>query len=139
MTDSAREPEQMLAAVDLFSGLSHRQVRKLLDRGRIIHHEGGHQVASEGEGALAFHLILDGGASVTVASTEVRTLESGDYFGEISMIDGKPRSASVTASEPMNTLVIPYIEFQRLLDEEPDFGRALLSTLCARLREAEAR
>jgi CRP-like cAMP-binding protein len=139
MSGGERDPEDMLAAVDLFNGLSRRQVRKLLDRARVIPHQSGHQMASEGAGALAFHLILDGRASVTVAGSEVRSLVSGDYFGEISMIDGKPRSATVTASEPMTTLVIPHIEFQRLLADEPDFAQALLTTLCARLREAEAR
>jgi CRP-like cAMP-binding protein len=139
MSGDVRDPEPLLAAVDLFHGLSHRQVRKLLDRGRIVTHESGKQVASEGAGALALHLILDGSATVAVAGAEVRRLGSGDYFGEISMIDGKPRSATVTAAEAMTTLVIPHTEFERLLDDEPDFARVLLVTLCARLREAEAR
>ena len=139
MTEGTRSPEDMLAEVDLFSGLSRRQVRTLLDRGRIVPHESGHQVSAEGLGSLAFHLILDGGATVSIAGTEVRTLGRGDYFGEISMIDGKPRSATVTATEPTRTLAIPHQDFERLVADEPDFARGLLVTLCARLREAESR
>jgi CRP/FNR family transcriptional regulator, cyclic AMP receptor protein len=139
MTGGARSPEDMLAEVDLFSGLSRRQVRKLLDHGRTVPHESGKQVSSEGMGSLAFHLILDGRATVSVGGTEVRTLGSGDYFGEISMIDGKPRSATVTAVEPTTTLAIPHQDFDKLLSDDPDFARGLLVNLCARLREAESR
>jgi CRP/FNR family cyclic AMP-dependent transcriptional regulator len=139
MSSGARNPEDMLAEVDLFSGLSRRQTRKLLDRGRTVPHESGQTIAAEGLGSLAFHLILDGRATVSVAGTEVRTLGTGDYFGEISMIDGKPRSATVTATEPTTTLAVPHQEFERLLADEPDFARALLKTLCARVRDAESR
>jgi CRP/FNR family transcriptional regulator, cyclic AMP receptor protein len=139
MSGDARSPEDMLAEVDLFSGLSRRQVRKLFDHGRKVPHESGKQVSSEGLGSLAFHLILDGAATVSVSGTAVRTLGSGDYFGEISMIDGKPRSATVTVTEPTTTLAIPHQDFERLLADEPDFARGLLMTLCARVREAESR
>jgi CRP/FNR family cyclic AMP-dependent transcriptional regulator len=139
MAGGTPDAAAMLAEIDLFSGLSSRQVKKLLDRARTVQHTSGQDVAAEGLGALAFHLVLDGHASVTVAGEEVRTLGPGDHFGEISMIDGKPRSATVTTTEAMTSLVVPHQEFERLLGEEPDFARALLGTLCARLREAEAR
>ena len=139
MTDGTHDPEDMLAEVDLFSGLSRRQTRKLLDRGRTVPHDAGQEIAAEGHGSLAFHLVLDGRATVSVAGTEVRTLGRGDYFGEISMIDGKPRSATVTATQPTTTLAIPHQEFERLLADEPDFAHSMLTTLCARLREAERR
>jgi CRP/FNR family cyclic AMP-dependent transcriptional regulator len=139
MSGDDRSPERLLAGVDLFSGLSRRQIRKLLDRSRIVPSPSGKQVAPKGAGALAFHLILEGRATVAVSGSEVRTLDVGDYFGEISMIDGKPRSATVTAIEPMTALVIPHTEFERLLAAEPNFAHSLLTTLCARLREAEAR
>jgi CRP/FNR family cyclic AMP-dependent transcriptional regulator len=139
MGGGTHDVEAMVARVDVFSGLSSRQVKKLIDRARRVQHESGHEVAAEGLGALAFHLVLDGHASVTVGGEEDRTLGPGDHFGDISMIDGKSRSATVTANEPMTTLVVQHQEFERLLGEEPDFALALLGTLCARLREAEAR
>jgi CRP-like cAMP-binding protein len=139
MAAGTHDVEAMVAEIDLFSALSSRQVKKLTDRARQVQHTSGQQVAAEGLGALAFHLVLDGHAAVTIGDQEVRTLGPGDHFGEISMIDGKPRSATVTATDPMTTLVVPHQEFERLLSEEPDFARALLGTLCARLREAEAR
>jgi CRP/FNR family cyclic AMP-dependent transcriptional regulator len=127
----------LLASVDLFSELSPRQRKRLVTRGREIDHPQGHEVAHEGLGSLAFHLILSGGVAVLTDGRVIRELASGDYFGEISMIDGKPRSATVVTTEPTRMFVVPYQLFQELLREEPDVSLSLLKLLCARLREAE--
>jgi len=130
--------ESTLAAVPIFAGLSRRQRSRLHNGSRIGQHPAGKQVAAEGEGALALHVVLDGTALVTVGGHEKRTLTTGDHFGEISLIDGRPRSATVTATEPLTTLAVPYQVFQSLLDDDPTCARGLLNVLCARLREAEA-
>jgi len=132
-------PADRLAGTDLFQGLSRRHLKKVVELSRTVEHSPGRQVATEGLGALAFNLVLDGHAKVTSAHTEIRTLGPGDYFGEISMIDGKPRSASVEAVDGLTTLVVPHTVFLRLVDEEPTFAKSLLNLLCARIREAEAR
>jgi CRP-like cAMP-binding protein len=129
----------MLSGVDLFAGLSKRQAKRLLARAREVTHVKGSEVASEGGGALGFHLILSGRATVTHGSRAIRSLGAGDYFGEISMIDGLPRSATVTIDDDMHALAIDHGVFETVLDEQPDFARGLLKGLCARLREAEAR
>jgi CRP/FNR family cyclic AMP-dependent transcriptional regulator len=128
----------MLGKVDLFSGMSPRHLKKLVTRSREVVHNDGHQVSAEGQGGLAFHLVLDGSAKVERNGRELRALGPGDYFGEITMIDGKPRSATVTASGQLKTLAIPHSKFEELLEEEPGFARHLLEALCARLRESEA-
>lgn len=133
------DPEQLLAGLDLFSGLSGRQVRKLVGLGRQVDYVADHDVAEEGKGALGFHLILSGAANVTQGDEQIRELQAGDYFGEISMIDGRSRSATVTASSPLTTFVISHEVFDKLVGDEPEFARGLLKVLCARLREAEAR
>jgi CRP/FNR family transcriptional regulator, cyclic AMP receptor protein len=133
------EHDSTLAAVPILAGLSKRQRSKLHDGSRIVQHPAGKAVAAEGQGALALHVVLNGTATVTVGGHEKRTLTIGDHFGEISLIDGKPRSATVTATEPLTTLAVPYQVFQSLLDEDPTCARGLLTILCARLREAEAR
>jgi CRP-like cAMP-binding protein len=139
MSETPRSPEQMLSDVDLFAGLSRRQVKKLVTRAKQVDHDAGQQVAAEGFGSLAFHLILSGEAVVSTGGQEVRRLHPGEYFGEIAMIDGKPRSASVTAVDALRTLAISSSDFSELLGEEPEFVRGLLVLLCARLREAESR
>ena len=128
-----------LAAVPLFGGLSKRQRGKLLELSRVVDHSEGHEVATEGEGALALHVILGGTATVSIRGTEIRTLGAGDSFGEISMLDGKPRSATVTAASPLSVLAVPHGAFGKLLDDDPEVARGVMLLLCARLRDAESR
>lgn len=110
-----------------------------MSRAREVTHIKGKEVASEGDSGVAFHLILSGRATVTHASQAIRTLGAGDYFGEITMIDGKPRSATITIDEDVHALAIDHGVFESLLDDHPEFARVLLNGLCARLRDAEAR
>jgi CRP-like cAMP-binding protein len=131
--------EAHLAGVDLFQGLSRGQLKRLAAAAKEVPQPAGKTVASEGQGGLAFHYIVEGSATVSKDGRELRRLGPGDYFGEISMIDGRPRSATVTAQEPMTVLAIPHQDFEAVIDEDPGFARQLLKTLCARLREAEAR
>jgi CRP/FNR family transcriptional regulator, cyclic AMP receptor protein len=134
-----REREAVIAEVDLFRDLPKARLKRLALAAREVSHPAGKALAAEGQGALAFHYILDGTATVSRDGRELRTLGPGDYFGEISMIDGQPRSATVVASEPMRVLAIPHQDFEQVIDEDPGFARHLLKTLCGRLREAEAR
>ena len=135
----SNSPEELLAGVPIFSSMHRRRLKRIAEASRTVDHEPGKKVAAEGLGALGFHLVLDGTALVQRRGTTIRTLGHGDYFGEISMIDGKPRSADVVADGPLTTLVVPHQAFVSLLDSEPGFARELLLQLCARLREADAR
>jgi CRP/FNR family cyclic AMP-dependent transcriptional regulator len=138
MTDNAKDLQARLAAVPIFAGLSNRQLSKLVDGSRTTTHQAGHEIAKEGEGALALHVILDGTAEVTVHGRAKRELKAGDYFGEISLIDGRKRSASVIAVSDLHTLAVPHGPFQTLLENEPGVAAGLLKMVCSRLREAEA-
>ena len=130
--------ESRLSRVPLFSQLSRRQIKKLVGKSKRTSHSAGQDITEQDKGSLAFHLVLSGSADVTVHGKKVRSLGPGEYFGEISMIDGRPRSATVTASSPLTTLAVPHLAFQDLLDDEPEVARQLLVRLCDRLREAEA-
>ncbi len=131
-------PLDTLAGIPFFSGVGKRHLKQLVASAKEVSHEPGRVLAQEGLGALAFHLILDGTAEVLRDDTVVRELRAGDYFGEISMIDGRRRSATVTATSPLSTLAVPHLAFQDLLDDEPEVARQILVRLCDRLREAEA-
>lgn len=133
------ELQTRLAGIELFQGLSKHALKKLIGSGKQTDHPDGRDVIAEGAGAIGFHLITAGGARVTRGETVLRTLGVGDYFGEISVIDGQPRSASVQAVDSLQTFVIHPTVFQALLDDHPDFARGLLVLLCQRLREAEKR
>lgn len=138
MTENAKDLEARLAAVPIFAGLSHRQLGRLIEASRTTTHQHGHEIAREGEGALALHVILDGTAEVTVHGSARRELRAGDYFGEISLIDGKKRSASVTATSTVRTLAVPHGPFKQVLESDAGFATRVLEMVCARLREAEA-
>lgn len=136
----AADPEivQALGQTDLFAGLSKRQLLSIAGQARLVRHEPGKDILEQGGGAAGFHLIKDGTASVHVGSHDRPNLGPGDYFGEISMIDGKPRSATVHAETEMTTVSIPSWSFHPIIDEEPEVAKVLLKVLCARLRAAES-
>jgi CRP/FNR family transcriptional regulator, cyclic AMP receptor protein len=132
------EEIESLRGVPLFSGMSERDLRKVMEIAKVVVHSSGQLVVGEDNTAVGFHLILEGTADASVGGEVVGTIAAGDYFGEISLIDGKPRSATVTATSELKTLVVPSWSFNRMLDQHPEMMRTLLIELCARLRKVEA-
>ncbi|HET6815830.1 MAG TPA: cyclic nucleotide-binding domain-containing protein [Mycobacteriales bacterium] len=128
-----------LRKVDLFASVGDRALDKLAARTRRTNHAAGKVVTSEAQEAVGFHLILEGTAEVLVNGTVVGSLRPGDYFGEISLIDGGPRSATIRATEQLTTLALPAWDFAPLLDEEPLLTKNLLLAMCKRVRAAESR
>ena len=90
---------------------------------------------TEGEGGVGFFVIAKGHAKVTVGGELRRTLGPGDHFGEIALIDGQARTATVTAEEELHCLGMTAWEFRPFVREHPDIAWALLETLVARMRE----
>ena len=130
-------PLDMLAKVDLFNGLSKKELQKCHDAGKEVHFAAGHAIVSEGEQGVGFHMILEGRAVVTVGD-QVRThLGPGDYFGEIAIIDSGPRSASVKAETDVVTYAIASWDFMPVLTENFELTKKILVELCRRLRNAE--
>lgn len=137
--DPTTDTVTALRGVDLFAGLSDKALRKLAAKTRAVEHEAGKDVVAEGREGTGFHLVRAGSAEVVVHGRVARTLGPGDYFGEISLIDGRPRSATVRATGPLSTLSLVSWDFAPLLQEAPEITHALLLAMCARLRDAEGR
>jgi pyruvate,water dikinase len=95
----------------------------------------GETVTKEGSDAAAFYLIESGTATVTVHGAFRRTLHSGDYFGEIALIDGRARSATVTADGELVCQGITLWDFQPLVQRNTTMAWTLLQTLAGMLRE----
>jgi CRP/FNR family cyclic AMP-dependent transcriptional regulator len=127
-----------LKAVPIFEQLSDRDLRRVLEAAKEVVHEDGRLVMEEDASAAGFHLVLDGQARVDVRGNQVAVFGPGDYFGEMSIIDGKPRSATVTALGSLRTLGIPAWTFERLMRQHPSIMRALLVQLSSRIRAIEA-
>jgi CRP/FNR family transcriptional regulator, cyclic AMP receptor protein len=128
-----------LARVDLFSGLSRRDLERIARSGREVDHEPGMEIVTQGRDGVAFHLVLGGSADVEIGGRLRRHLGVGGYFGEISLIDGKPRTATVRAgNDGLRTFTVTAWAFRSMLEERPQVAQALLVTLCTRIRDAQA-
>lgn len=137
MTD-ASDLHDRLRAVDLFSTLSGRELKHLAGAGRTVVHRAGDEVVSEGNEGVGFHLILEGEACIDVGGETRPNLQVGEYFGEVSVLDGKPRTASVRAGDDgLSTFSITSWKFSGLLDKNPEMAKPIIAGLCARLRAAE--
>jgi CRP-like cAMP-binding protein len=130
---------EALKKVPLFSGLSRRYLDLIAREADEVKEEAGTVLTKQGGLGLEFLLILDGGARVEKDGTVIARLGPDDFFGEMSLIDGLPRSAAVIAESPTVLLVIQSRSFRSLLDAVPGLQRKLLVTLCARLRAADVR
>jgi CRP/FNR family cyclic AMP-dependent transcriptional regulator len=128
---------ELLSRVDLFQELSAKELNNVLGQSKEISFRAGQVVAAEGSQAGRFYLILEGEATVEVGGRYRPSLGQGDYFGEISLIDGGPRSATVTAATDLRTLSMASFNLKALLKEQPSIAPKLLVQLCGRLRSSE--
>lgn len=131
-----KEMIDRLRSVYLFEGLSDKDLQAMVGRATEVDHSAGHEIVTEGHGGVGFHLILDGHAQVLLHGQRHGWLGPGDYFGEMSLIDGQPRSATVRADTPVRTLSMTAWDFKPLLDD-PEVTKKLLLGVCKRLRSAE--
>jgi CRP/FNR family cyclic AMP-dependent transcriptional regulator len=128
-----------LRATDLFSSLSRRSLTMVAESAKVIHHPAGQQLVTEGSEGLGFHLIVEGTLSLVVGGKRRGRMGPGQYFGDMSMIDGGPRSATITTETPVTMIYLSSWKFRPILKAEPEIARALLLVMCARLRAAEKR
>jgi len=128
-----------LRSVPLFEDLEEADLLRVLEIGKEVTHPTGAPIVEEDARAVGMHLIRSGTASVRQGDRQISTMGPGTAFGEMSLLDGKPRSATVVADTEVVTFAIPSWEFQRLLDQQPAFTKALLLELVARIRRNEAR
>ncbi|HEY2996024.1 MAG TPA: cyclic nucleotide-binding domain-containing protein [Methylomirabilota bacterium] len=127
-----------LEEVNLLAGCSRKRLRAIAKISEVIEVPAGTVLARLGDPGEEFFLILDGSAHVEVSPRKRSRLGPGQYFGEMSLLDGGPRSATVVADTPLRLLVIKRRNFSTLLREAPDLTQSLLATLSRRVRHAEA-
>ena len=133
----ARNPVAALQRVQLFADMDRRQseqIARLLKERRFAK---GETVIREGTGGAAFFLIDSGEAAVSRNGAHLRTLGPGDHFGEIALIDGGPRSATVTATTDLVCYGLTFWEFRPLVERNGAMAWKLLQALAQRLRAAD--
>lgn len=127
-----------LAQVPLFSGLAPRYLKRLADLTQQGRYMEGARIVRDGDIGDTFYVIMEGEAKVvSPAGRTVNRLRPGDYFGEISLLDGGPRTASVVADTPMTMLELPRSTFLKLIELEPVVGVKLLAHAAGMLRRME--
>jgi CRP/FNR family transcriptional regulator len=131
-----RDPVASLQRVELFAGMDRRQaeqIRRLLKERRFTK---GETVIMEGTGGAAFFIINSGEAIVSSKGVELATLGPGGYFGEVALIDGGPRSATVIAATDLVCYGLTFWEFRPLVERNGTIGWKLLQALAKQLRAA---
>jgi pyruvate,water dikinase len=130
-------PVEGLEQVALFADLSPREVEKIARVFKERRFPAGETVAKEGSGGAAFFLIKSGEAAVSVRGKPRAALKPGDYFGEIALIDGGERSATVTATTDLVCYGLTYWEFRPLVQQNAAIGWGLLQSLAKKVRVNE--
>lgn len=133
-----RPPLRLLKQVPLFSSLTRPQLSRVADLAQEVSYGAGRMLVRTGTPGLAFYVIVDGTAKVVrgkISSAKAQaSLGPGDFFGEMALLDGGPRTASVVAETPLTTVRIERTPFRRMLKDEPNIAIKLLEGMAVRMR-----
>jgi CRP-like cAMP-binding protein len=135
----ARTKELDIDDIWLFSACSASQLRTIRRQIEEIAVDAGTVLCEEGTVGKEFFFIIDGTASVRRNGRKIASLGRGQYFGELSLLDRRPRSATVVSESAMTLLVLDQRRFNGLLDAVPALSHKLLVAMAARIREADAK
>jgi CRP/FNR family cyclic AMP-dependent transcriptional regulator len=127
------EPE-VLSNIPLFSHVSSRQLRKLMKTTMEHRYEADTTIVREGARTTTLYVLLEGSVKVVRDGRTISRRHPGEYFGEIALIDGRARAASVIAETPVRCLALQQDELRKLLMTDPEVSWALLQSLATRLR-----
>ena len=133
---STKEVVTRLSKVPLFSGCSQRDLQTIARVVKDIDHDEGTVIAREGEPGIGLFVIADGSAEVTIGGAKKASLGPGDFFGEIALLDGGPRTATVTATSDVKLLGLTEWVFRGLMQEHPTIAVKTLQAMAGRLRNA---
>jgi CRP/FNR family transcriptional regulator, cyclic AMP receptor protein len=125
-----------LGSVPMFEGCSKKDLQTIARQVREITHDAEYVVATEGDPGAGLFVIAEGEADVTIGGKKVNHLKAGDFFGEMALLDGGPRTATVTATTPIKLYALTEWVFRGLLAEHPTIAMRTLETMASRLRGA---
>ncbi len=123
--------------VPLFRGMHTSALETVADRASETTFEDGETLTREGEAGDTFYIIIEGRLEVSKQGTTVRELGPGDFLGEISLVDGGPRTATVTAVGPVQALVIRRADFLEMVEWDSAVRLGILTALTERIRKTD--
>jgi CRP/FNR family cyclic AMP-dependent transcriptional regulator len=127
---------ERLSHVPIFAGCSKRDLQTIAKAVRPVRHAAGAVVAGEGEPGAGLFVIDQGEADVTIGGRKLNHLGPGDFFGEMALLDGGPRTATVTATTDLSLFALTEWVYRGLLSEHPSIAIRTLEAMAARLRRA---
>lgn len=137
--------EETLVHVDLFSTLDKKDVQMLAGSCQERTYTAGSVIFSEGDAGVGLYVVKSGKIRLTQvtdpdrAEVELGVIGAGQVMGEMALLDDLPRSATATAVDDADVLVLPVWDFRSILRQHPDMAVKLLAALSRRLRKVEAR
>jgi CRP/FNR family transcriptional regulator, cyclic AMP receptor protein len=134
----APDAVDVMAGVPYFDGLNDKARKSIANEGKVIDYEAGKIIVGEGGTGVGFYLVLDGKVEVRKGAKVLAELGKGQFFGEMSLIDGLPRSADVYAVAPTKCWVLASWSFAGVLKAHPEIAAPMLKELVKRLRSAQS-
>jgi CRP/FNR family cyclic AMP-dependent transcriptional regulator len=128
---------ELIRGVPLFEHCGGRDLEKIGQLADEVDVPAGKVLIHEGATAREFFAVIDGSMRVEINGKQINTLGPGDFFGEIALVDGGPRTATVVAEEPSRLLVLGHREFHTLLEQNPGIQLQVLTALAKRVRRLE--
>ena len=135
---AASHREAIISGCPLFRGLDAHGAAAIAAVAAEVEFRPEHAIARQGEIGSGMFIVVDGRVRVVRDGQVVTRLGPGEFFGELSVLDGAPRNATVTAEVSTTCLAIATWDAERVMREEPGVALALLRVLAGRLREAVA-
>ena len=130
---------ELLKSAPLFAGCSKSELRALASSADELDLREGTVLTREGRAGREFFVLVSGTAKVTKNGRKVADLSAGDWFGEIALLTDTPRTATVTATSPVDVLVITDRSFRRTVETMPSIALKILSSVGDRLaRDAKS-
>ena len=128
-----------LAPIELFGGLDRDDLRAIARASDEVTVDAGRVLMSEGTPGHEAYIVIEGDATIERNGHEVAQAGPGAYFGELALLDGGVRTATVTARTPMRLLVLGQREFVGVLEEVPGLTSRVLATLAGQVRSLDDR
>ncbi|HEV7604209.1 MAG TPA: cyclic nucleotide-binding domain-containing protein [Candidatus Limnocylindrales bacterium] len=135
MTLTADRKSELLSMAGLFDGVDAAGMDRIAAAAVQIDVPAGHVIARQGEIGTGFFVVIEGAARVVRDGDTVATIGPGDFFGELSVLDRRPRTAQVIATVPTTCLALASWDFEAVLLDQPQVTLAILRGLAARLRD----
>jgi len=129
--------DERLAEIPLFAGLSKKELRRISGLATRLEEPAGKVLTKEGQQGYEFIIVLEGEVEVRQGGQVIAKRGAGDYFGEIALLDNRPRTATVVATTPVVIEVIERREFLGLVAEVPEIAQTIMATMAQRLAELE--